>query len=226
MTRHLTFIGVALVLIITLLSAWAIWRGKVTAPSPEDVAVVPPGEVGTFEIYTNGTFGFSVMYPSTATVMETFEPRYHLPSTWRANALPSGTGEPIVAIVTYTTESDNSYPRYYVAQVRIGASSDPAEVARCTELGVNEGETALPEVTLGGTTFKAFAFQSAGMMQYVKGVSYRAVHEGSCIAVEKVAAGSNYRDDPASERDITDEVLESEYEALSAVVESFSFARP
>ncbi len=57
--------------------------------------------------------------------------------------------------------------------VRIGASKDPKEVAACLKAGSDNGETQLPDAVIGGTTWKAFAFQSAGMMQYLKGVSYR-----------------------------------------------------
>jgi len=225
MTRHLLALCSALLLVATLLAAWVVWRGRddmsVHTPQP----VQTPGELGTFSIYTNGEYGFSVMYPNTAIIDETFDEAYFLPDAWRMNALPTGTGTPVIAIVTFMTESDHSYPRHFSTQVRIGASTDPKEVARCEEQASEQGETELPDVTINGTPFKVFSFQDAGMMKYVKGVSYRTVHEGACIAMEAIESGSSYRDDAPSHDDIPDEELQAYYENLHQVIQSFSFAR-
>lgn len=175
-------------------------------------------------IYTNGPYGFSVFYPENAAVHYTFDTEYHLGSAWRANALPDTEGAPIVEIVPYAVSSNDSYPRYFNAMVRVGASSAPDELTRCEKAGAEQGETALPDVSIGGRAWKAFSFQDAGMMQYVRGVSYRTIYEGKCIALEKVQTGSSYRDE-ANTKDIADETLQTEYEALSAIVESFAFAR-
>ena len=224
MKRHLLAIGVAVVLVASLLTAWVMWQGRGEDEQPVSV-VEQPGEVGTFSIYTNGEYGFSVMYPSEALLDEVFDPLYRLPSVWRVNALPNETGTPVLNIVTYDTKSEDSYPRYFITQVRIGVSDDPEEVARCEKQASEQGESQLEDVDLNGTTFKAFSFQDAGMMQYVKGVSYRAVHEGRCVAIEKLQIGSSYRDQP-SEKDIPDESLQAEYADLDMIIRSFSFARP
>lgn len=175
-------------------------------------------------IYTNGTYGFSLVYPSDAAVSYEFDPSYHLGTAWRANARAESPGTSIVSIVPYSVESDPAYPRYFNAMVRVGASIDPDDVAACEKAGKDTGEEALADVTINGHTWKAFSFQDAGMMQYASGVSYRTVHEGACIALEKVRTGSSYRDVPSPE-DIPDEVLDAEYAKLDAIVQSFSFAR-
>lgn len=213
---------------IIAIGGGAIWylvdtRNDAFGPLP--VATTTPQIEEGLAIYTNGPYGFSIFYPQDAEVAYAFDATYHLGTSWRANALPEGTGTPIVAIIPYSVTSENSYPRYFHAMVRIGASSDPKEIERCELVADEQGETPLPDATFGGATWKAFAFQSAGMMQYASGVSYRTVREGRCIALEKVRTGSSYRDDPVSENDIPDDVLEQEYEALSAIAESFSFAR-
>ncbi len=176
-------------------------------------------------IYTNGPYGFMVLYPETSDVGYEFSSAYHLGSSWRANALPESTGIPIVEIVPYSVASDHSYPRYFTALVRVGASEDPKELANCLKATPNQGETALPDVTINDTTFKAFSFQNAGMMQYVSGVSYRVLHEGKCIAVEKIRTGSSYREDAPSTDDVPDSVLDSRYQALDQIIESFKFVR-
>ena len=218
---------VALIIISGLVLAWFMLRPQpaVETPAPIDTATTSPNLSGR-SLYTNGEYGFVISYPDTARLEEKFAAQYHLGTYWRASALPDATGTPILAIVSYSTESDHSYPRYYTTQVRLGASTDPKEVAGCLKVTPNQGETALPDATFNGTTWKAFSFQSAGMMQYAKGVSYRTIHEGKCIALEKIATGSSYRDDPDSPDDVSDDVLNARYENLSAIVETFTFARP
>lgn len=221
---------IILVIALAAIAGGATWylvhsRQAALAPTTPTATTTSESLSGE-EIYTNGTYGFSVRYPQTAIVEDAFSTTYHLPASWRANADPEAEGTPIVAIVAYETKSDHSYPRYYDAMVRIGVSSDPAELAQCLKADTDQGETALPDVTLGGTVFKAFSFQDAAMMQYLKGVSYRAVHEGSCVAIEKLATGSNYRDDPDSADDIPDAELAKQYDGLAHIVESFAFSRP
>lgn len=215
----------ALLIISGIALAWllATTPDKATIPSAGTVSSTTPDLTGR-SIYTNGEYGFSVAYPETARLEEAFAPDYHLAATWRASALATGT--PVIAIIGYSTMSDHSYPRNYTAQVRIGASNDPKEVASCLKPTSSQNETPLPDVVIGGATWKAFSFENAGMMQYVRGVSYRTLHEGNCIALEKIASGSSYRDDPASTEDIPDEALRVRYESLDAIVESFAFARP
>lgn len=176
-------------------------------------------------IYTNGSYGFSVFYPESAEVGYAFDTSYHLGSAWRANALPDAAGSPIVEIVPYAVKSEDSYPRYFNAMVRVGASSDPDELARCEKAGSDQGETALEDVVIGTRTWKAFSFESAGMMQYANGISYRTVYEGKCIALEKVRIGSSYREDAPTDHDISDETLAAEYAKLDPIVQSFTFAR-
>lgn len=224
MTRHAWALFIAFILIGTLLAVWVVWMGRDSTVVEEPVAVAP-GELGTFSIYTNGEYGFSLMYPSHAELEQTFSTDHFLSDAWRVNALPTATGTPVLSVVTYQTRSDISYPRYFVAQVRIGASTDPAEVRRCEQAALEQGENQLADVELNGKTFKVFAFQDAGMMQYVRGVSYRTLHEGSCIALEKIQVGSSYRDDAPSVSDISDEALQDEYNALQMIVDSFTFAR-
>lgn len=204
-------------------TAWYLIDTRNEAFGPMPVATSTPQVEEGLAIYTNGSYGFSIFYPQDAEVSYAFDPDYHLGTAWRADALPEAVGTPIVAVIPYATASEDSYPRYFNALVRIGASITEDELSRCEMVG--NGEEELGDITIGGWPWKAFSFESAGMMQYVKGVSYRTVYEGRCIALEKVRTGSSYREEAPSERDIPDAVLNEEYEALSRIVESFSFAR-
>ncbi len=226
MTRFgLILLFALLVLIGGAVATYLVLTSKQAVQAPVDTASTTPIAVGD-AIYTNGTFGFVIQYPESATVDNNFTSYYHLPPYWRANALPNATGTPVVSFTAYSTKSENSFPRYFAAIIRVGVSTDKLEIAQCLKVIPNQGETALPDVTLNGTVWKAFSFESAGMQQYVRGVSYRSVHEGRCIALEKIAVGSSYTDDPVSEKDIPQSTLDAKYAELDRIVQSFTFVRP
>ncbi|MBP7741299.1 MAG: hypothetical protein KA104_01235 [Candidatus Pacebacteria bacterium] len=208
--------------------AWYLVHSRQAAIAPLTNTATSTGTVQAGDaIYTNGTFGFVVQYPESTIVENNFSSSYyHLAPTWRANAVPNATGTPIVSFVMYSTKSENTYPRYFSALVRVSASSDKREIAQCLKITPDQGETVLPDAEIGGVTWKAFAFQNAGMQQYVKGVSYRTMHDGQCIALEKIAVGSSYREDAPSSSDISDATLDKAYEDLDRVIQSFTFVRP
>jgi len=222
-------IWIIVVLLITGLGlTWLIVKTPVqTSEVTEQPVVATTTESGDLtgrSIYTNGEHGFVISYPETARLEEVFASTYHLPASWRVNAAPE-TGNPIIAIVAYSTESDHSYPRYYHALVRVGVSDNAAQIAACEKVTPNQGETALADVTINGVVWKAFSFGDAAMQQYVRGVSYRTVHDSKCYALEKIAAGSNYKDDPDSTEDVADTLLLERYDGLDQIIESFVFAR-
>jgi hypothetical protein len=173
-------------------------------------------------IYVSGDYGFLLQYPETAVVAESFAAGYHLPPTWRATAPADTVGTPIVSFTTYSTKSEHSYPRYFDALIRIGASTDTREVAACLKATSDQGEVELTDIVIGGTTWKAFSFENAGMQQYVQGISYRTVHEGTCFAIEKLAVGSNYREE-ATAQDIPQAALDAEYAKLDRIIQTFTF---
>lgn len=217
-------LGIGVLLVVGI-----VWWGvssrmkPVQGPTNSQATTTAPLTEG-MSIYANGEYGFTVFYPGSDTATSSFEMFYHLPDTWRVGALPNATGTPLMAFIDSRIQNDNSYPRYFDAEVRVGVSKDQKEVAACTKVG--DGELPQTDVQLGGTTWKAFGFQDAGMMQYSKGISYRTVHNGYCFALEKIETGSSYRDDPANPKDIPDSELDAKYAALGPIVQSFSFINP
>jgi hypothetical protein len=196
-----------------------------TASSTSATTTDTPGSPNLtgLSIYTNGDYGFSIFYPGAYAVQHSFDSTYHLPNTWRVNALPNATGTPLFQITGYSTKSDTSYPKYFEAEVRIGASADPKEVTACIK--ASGSEVAKPNETINGTVWRVFSLQDAGMMQYAQGTSYRTVHEGTCIALEQVESGSSYVGTP-SRQDIPEATLTQHYADLTNIVQSFSFAHP
>ncbi len=221
-----TIIGfVAILLLIAGGSAWyLVSTSKSSLNTPAGPATTTDAVFTGDAIYTNGPYGFVIQYPESATVLNTFEPYPGLTPTWRVHALPNATGTPIVSFVTYSTKSESSYPRYFDTMIRIGASTHPKEVSACLKAQPSKGETPLPDVAFGGAIWKTFAFQSDTATQYVKGVSYRTVHEGRCVALEKIAVGSSAG--TQSSGDITEAEQGAQYASLERIVQSFLFVRP
>jgi hypothetical protein len=193
-----------------------------SVPLPTRTASTTP--LTGLSIYTNGTYGFSIFFPGADVATTTFDVQYHLPATWRVNALPDATGTPIFEIIGYKISNATSYPRYYEAEVRVGASSDPKEVATCEKSG--NGEVQAPDLKINGIVWKAFTLEDDAMMQYLSGMSYRTIHDGQCYALEQIQTGSSYRDNAPSPNDISDTVLKQKYQDLDSIVQSFVFARP
>lgn len=223
MRTSMPYAIIGLGVIIMAFIAW--WFGFRESPV-ETPALETPAPLVTegISIYTNGEHGFLLTYPNGARVEEEFTTA-NLSQTWRMNALPDASGTPLVSITTYETESENSYPRFYRALVRVGSSSDQREVAACEEPRTEQAEVELEDRVINGIPFKAFQFEGAGMMKYVTGVSYRAVRNETCYAIEAIRSGSTYREDAPSARDIPDEVLDRQFDALDSIVASFQFAR-
>ena len=181
--------------------------------------------------YQNSEYGFQISYPNALRPTSTFELFYHLGSAWRAGVEGYETkGKPILSVPVYKINNSpdgvyKNYPAYFNAEVRIGASKDPHDVLNCYNDDPGYTIHATSTETINGIVFRKFPLGSAGMMQYLEGVSYRTVRSGTCFAIEQIKAGSNYRDTP-SPKDISDSVLNAHYEQIPAIVRTFRFITP
>jgi hypothetical protein len=177
--------------------------------------------------YRNDTYGFEISYPGGASPTTTFERYYHLADTWRADAPAATSGTPIVSIPLYriaNTGVYRSYPLYFNAEVRVGASADSRDLTTCLQLNPYFTNDTSTPVTINGTVFMQFPLESGGMSQYMAGESYRAVHNGECFAIERLKTGANYRD-ATSTNDIPDATLNSYYDRLVDIVDTFRFTK-
>lgn len=174
-----------------------------------------------WNIYKNTAYGFQISYPQETIPETVFKTFYHLSGSWRAENLSNSTGTPIVAFPVYRIENENSYPRYYDAEVRIGVSTSTYDVADC--ISSNPYTTASStETVINGSTFYEFPIQNAGMMQYLEGRSFRTVHNGMCFAVEQLRTGSSYRDTTSSVENI-DAALRGYFDTGWDIVKTFRF---
>lgn len=198
------YVALGLTLIVIMLGGSALYLRAKPAPAATAIATTttPAVDYAASSIYTSGLYGFSFVYPGTYNVSDTYTAIRGLSDGWRVNALASGT--PIVEVM-HTTDAG-------VAAVRVGASNLPKAVTACKKVG--PGETLGAPATMGSTTFAVFSYTYAGTDQQVAVTSYRAVHEGYCVALETLESLPDHGQATASSSD------------LAAIVSSFSFARP
>lgn len=163
MTRFGWLVVVIVVLgIAALIGGWYFVSTYRTLPEPATEATsTPQTDLSSSSIYTNGEYGFSLVYPASDPIAETFD-------SWRTGA--TATGTPILMV----TDQDGS--------LRIGASADPKELKACTKAG--PAETVLADMRLGSTTFQAFTRDEVGTDNETRITSYRVVHEDACVALE------------------------------------------
>jgi len=197
--------------------------------TPQDIAAsqnttssfsVPSGWI----TYSNNAYGFSISHPASLTPETTFSNNYHLSSSWRSGAFEEKTnGRAIIAFPVFRVEQSNTYPRYFDGELRVGASMDQYDIQHCmdNDQGSMDGEIATKNIN--GIEFTAFPIHDAAMMQSIKGVSYRAIRNGICFAMEALVSQSNYRDDPITSSTLSDETLDSYYKTIEAIAATFRF---
>jgi hypothetical protein len=220
--RHL-LVTVILGAIVIGLAAWAIMgnmRPARTVLGPEDLLAK----------YQNDTYGFEVTYPKDLNPETSFRKYYALSDKWRSQAPEEQQGNAIVAIPVFRVDNPDGvatgkpYPIYFSAEVRVGASSDPQAVADCLKTDPGYTEQKHETVDLNGTQFERFEFGDAAMMQYVQGVSYRTVHNGTCFAMEQLKAGSTYKDESMT-AGIPEEQLDVYYSQAGEMARTFRFTK-
>lgn len=180
-------------------------------------------------MYMNDQYGFMLEYPKTIEATTTFANSYTLQNEWRFEPGPNSIGTAVISIPVFHIDqggvaTGKAYPLFFDAEVRVGVSSNPKDVADCLKPDPNYTNQPETDVTIAGVPFKRFSFQDAAMMKYVQGESYRVVHNGACYAVEQVKTGSDYRD-PTMTAGIPDATLTGYYDEAGSILQTFQFTR-
>lgn len=184
---------------------------------------------GATVIYKDTNYGFEVAYPKSITPTNVFANSYTLQNQWRIEASSNNTGIPVVVIPVFHVDhggvaTGQAYPLFFDAEVRIGVSNDPADVADCLKPDPNFTNQPEVDAVVNGISFKKFSVQDAATMKYIQAESYRTVHNGYCFAVEQVKTGSSYRD-PSMTEGISDAILNGYYDEAGEIIKTFKFTK-
>jgi len=176
-----------------------------------------------WKTYINEDYNFKLQYPETLNIEKSSTNYHNLTDSWRYGAAEASGGKPILSIVVYRVENENSYPRYFGTELRIGVSDSSNDIENCLNYCQDSfSNSPIETEVINGFTFNKLIIQDAATMQYVEGISYRIMHNEKCFVIEQLKTGSNYRDEP-NPKDIPDSELDSYYDLISEIIKTFEF---
>lgn len=138
--------------------------------------------------FVSHQYGMVLDYPGGLTVHHEFQPGYFLGTRWNAYAPKNVAGDALLAL---RLPESNEVTK---GILRLGASDAPRAVRHCvlSATAVDWVSRHKAEsVQIAGVTFQRVTHSGAGMSHYLQRRSYRAVHDGHCIAIDLIVAGTN-----------------------------------
>jgi hypothetical protein len=135
--------------------------------------------------FASPDWGFSIDLPAGWQVRRGFRGGYLASDAWKTYAAPDSHGTPVIAMAVPGSNHVTA------AEIRIGASRSPEEVARCTKPPNATRAGGAGQVTINGIRFTRFDAGDAAMSHYLDVRSYRTVHEGACYAIDLLVYGTN-----------------------------------
>ncbi len=151
--------------------------------APPKPAAVP---AAAMQSWRSPDGAIALQYPRTLSPSQDFSATYFTPAGWRAtfDGAPMGPGH---GLVRFTAESlsQGNVPRIAADTLQIGISADQAVVADCLTRGLQGGRgTQAPSRIIGGVRFTTWRGGDAGMSHQLSSTDWRAVHHGTCIAID------------------------------------------
>jgi len=192
-TNWLIVASIALAVVGVAFLVWGFSRqSSVLEPQDERTLFIDQKDLS---LYANGEFGFSLVYPAAAEVLDPASGAEAFP--WRTGA-NSESGTPTASF------------HLPAGELRIGVGE--SEEARRACLTSAPFEQSAGTRTLGETTWQVFIFEQLGM-ENVRGItSYRVLHGEQCFAIETLLL----RADP---------VAKETADRFDFMLSNFSFAR-
>jgi hypothetical protein len=184
------------------------------------------GSTNLGQVYSNSTYNFTISFPK-GLHAGSYDNFHELnQNDWRYQASMQYRGTPVVAIPVIEIDhggiaTNQPYPLFYTAQVRVGVSTDVADCYVKNEGYTNQTVT---NVTIGGVTWKRFDYSDAATMKYIHGSDYRTVHNNKCYVIEQIENGTNYKDE-TMKGGYTDAQLKAFYDQTTAIVKTFRFTK-
>ena len=168
-------------------------------------------------IYTDTDWNFRIDVASDWKIEHDFAHGYLANDAWKTYAAPDSHGMPVVALIVPGSNPITS------AELRIGASRDANEVARCTAPPDSVRAGSLHSERIDGAEFTTFEASDAAMSHYLDVRSFRSVHDGTCYAIDLLVYGTNPQvyDPPAT----PPFSKEQAFARMRAVLQSFRFTR-
>jgi hypothetical protein len=160
-------------------------------------------------------WGLRIDTPPGWTLRHDFQSSYLADGAWKTFAAPDSRGQPVLSLVMPGSNQVTD------AEIRIGASRDPAEVQHCTEppSAVVTGSVATQRI--GDIAFTTFEARDAAMSHHLDVRAWRTVHDGACYAIDLLVFGVNPQVyDPPATPPFSDAYA---FEAMRAVLGSFAF---
>ncbi len=180
-----------------------------------------------FHSYANAPYNFTMKFPADVQSKTSFSTFHQIGNNWRLNAAQANHGKGLASFTIFSvdqgsyTNGKQTYPLYYLAEVRVGVSPN---VGECYATDAGYTNQKVTNVDIGGVTFKKFSSQDAGMMKYTQAESYRTVHNNMCYVIEQIKAGSSYRDD-TMKTGLTEAALTNYYNEGETIVKTFRFTK-
>jgi len=189
-----------------------------TPGSQPNAPATAHGTRGSSKAFVSQPWGFHLDAPSGWTPRRDFQSSYLANGAWKTFAAPDSRGEPVLSL---TVPGSN---RITDAEIRIGASRDPAEVQHCTAppSAVVAGSVATQDID--GVPFTTFQAADAAMSHHLRVHAWRVVHNGACYAIDLLVFGVNPEVyDPPATPPFSDAHA---FDAMRTVIETFGFEQP
>ncbi len=182
----------------------------ITTHSPA-LPVITTDNAGN-QTYTNPFYGFSISFPESVVATTTGE---YFTGTYSDDSnLP---GEEILGLLVDSIESsDTNGAGYYHAQINIGVSQDSTAVQTCLS---STDATQSSTVVINGITFYKYVLpDEPGLGQDVEVMSYRAVKNNTCFAVEPTfTTGSDAAINPSAT------AVNRDQQVIDSIINSLAF---
>ena len=135
--------------------------------------------------FVSQAWGFRIGAPSGWTLRRDFQSSYLSNGAWKTFTTPGSQGEPVVSLIVPGSNHITD------AELRIGASRDPAEVRHCAAppSAVIAGSVATQRIN--GVSFTTFEAENAAMSHHLTVHAWRVMHDDACYAIDLLVFGVN-----------------------------------
>lgn len=170
---------------LSLVMAVSLLAGCFSGPGSGSAADSPDSDSARF---VSQKYGLVFAYPTDLVIHHDFQPGYFLDERWNTYVPEDVAGDALLAL---RLPDSNEVTK---AVLRLGASDAPEAVQHCLLPPATVARVSRHEATstrIGGVRLQRVTHSGAGMSHYLHRRSFRTVHNGRCIAIDLIVAGTN-----------------------------------